>query len=395
MSWAANRTATRSEDVAYSLMGIFDVNMPLLYGEREKAFSRLQEEIIRRTHETTFLAWSIDNDPKDLLLARSPADFVGAKERRVDPVVDSRSTFGLTNVGLEIEGKIIRVKPDIYGLLIGVTPETGYFLTFVTLNQSNVGLKTGICELNGPLLVWYKERKVTILRTSVPRIGSDLDDWPENFGFTIKAEAGVSVRPIEVEYGEFEYGLVALGEVKNEIKIHTHKWSAPVESSSKLTCAFDGEMRPATAKISCTTGSEWTFYIDLSFDFDFRPCALLYKGDSNGRVWEISDSVGANKSATDLDQREHKWTHVLDDDRRSTSFFLRAEGHRMVFAKVPESLAYGECSVWASFAPPSYNDFGLDYWTFAMSTVKPEPEVQSEDGSTDTDTGEDEHEGED
>ncbi|KAF2633882.1 HET-domain-containing protein, partial [Macroventuria anomochaeta] len=33
MSWAAERKATRSEDIAYSLLGLFDVNMPLLYGE--------------------------------------------------------------------------------------------------------------------------------------------------------------------------------------------------------------------------------------------------------------------------------------------------------------------------------------------------------------------------
>jgi hypothetical protein len=41
MSWAANRETTRTEDVAYCLMGIFDVNMPLLYGEGNKAFIRL------------------------------------------------------------------------------------------------------------------------------------------------------------------------------------------------------------------------------------------------------------------------------------------------------------------------------------------------------------------
>ncbi|KAH8668817.1 heterokaryon incompatibility protein-domain-containing protein [Xylariales sp. PMI_506] len=40
MSWAANRHCTRVEDVAYSLMGLFDVNMPLLYGEGDKAFTR-------------------------------------------------------------------------------------------------------------------------------------------------------------------------------------------------------------------------------------------------------------------------------------------------------------------------------------------------------------------
>lgn len=45
-SWAKDRQTTREEDKAYSLFGIFDVQMPLLYGEgKEKAFQRLREEI--------------------------------------------------------------------------------------------------------------------------------------------------------------------------------------------------------------------------------------------------------------------------------------------------------------------------------------------------------------
>jgi len=47
MSWASGRTTTRPEDIAYCLMGLFDVNMPILYGEGEKAFIRLQQEIIK------------------------------------------------------------------------------------------------------------------------------------------------------------------------------------------------------------------------------------------------------------------------------------------------------------------------------------------------------------
>jgi hypothetical protein len=46
MSWAERRETTRKEDKAYSLLGIFDVHMPLIYGEgREKAFKRVREEI--------------------------------------------------------------------------------------------------------------------------------------------------------------------------------------------------------------------------------------------------------------------------------------------------------------------------------------------------------------
>jgi hypothetical protein len=45
MSWASNRRTTRVKDTAYCLLGNFNVNMPLLYGEEEKAFRRLQDEL--------------------------------------------------------------------------------------------------------------------------------------------------------------------------------------------------------------------------------------------------------------------------------------------------------------------------------------------------------------
>lgn len=59
MSWAARRCTTRPEDRAYSLMGIFGVNMVTLYGEgAEKAFYRLQEEILKQCiPDQSLFAW--------------------------------------------------------------------------------------------------------------------------------------------------------------------------------------------------------------------------------------------------------------------------------------------------------------------------------------------------
>ncbi|KAI6147949.1 heterokaryon incompatibility protein-domain-containing protein, partial [Pisolithus tinctorius] len=57
MSWAADRETARMEDRAYSLLGLFDVNMPILYGEGEKAFRRLQLEIIRAFNDHSIFAW--------------------------------------------------------------------------------------------------------------------------------------------------------------------------------------------------------------------------------------------------------------------------------------------------------------------------------------------------
>lgn len=57
MSWAAGRETTREEDLAYCLLGLFSVNMPLLYGEGPRAFMRLQEEIMKISDDRTIFAW--------------------------------------------------------------------------------------------------------------------------------------------------------------------------------------------------------------------------------------------------------------------------------------------------------------------------------------------------
>ena len=83
MSWASQRETTRIEDMAYCLLGIFDVNMALIYGERMKAFSRLQETIIQATGDLSILAWTDtrpDCPPYAGFLAESPGQFTACTE---------------------------------------------------------------------------------------------------------------------------------------------------------------------------------------------------------------------------------------------------------------------------------------------------------------------------
>ncbi|RPD63833.1 HET-domain-containing protein [Lentinus tigrinus ALCF2SS1-6] len=58
MSWASERQTTRVEDEAYSLLGIFGIHMPTIYGEGNQAFIRLQEEILRRIPDQSLFAIS-------------------------------------------------------------------------------------------------------------------------------------------------------------------------------------------------------------------------------------------------------------------------------------------------------------------------------------------------
>lgn len=71
MSWAAKRRTTREEDRAYSLLGIFQVNMPLLYGEGSRAFRRLQEEILKTTEDPTIFAWGVSSPRREHLLHKN------------------------------------------------------------------------------------------------------------------------------------------------------------------------------------------------------------------------------------------------------------------------------------------------------------------------------------
>ncbi|OBZ69553.1 hypothetical protein A0H81_10519 [Grifola frondosa] len=57
LSWAADRETTRDEDQAYSLMGLFGIHMPTLYGEGQHAFIRLQQEIMRNSNDHSVFAW--------------------------------------------------------------------------------------------------------------------------------------------------------------------------------------------------------------------------------------------------------------------------------------------------------------------------------------------------
>lgn len=121
MSWAARRQTTMVEDLAYCLLGIFDIGMPLLYGEGARSFRRLQEEVIRNTPDLSIFAWRQPHTPQydfELkkkwessvrycgMLAPSPACFypcimAGSKN------TTNLEEFATTNVGIKTEIRII------------------------------------------------------------------------------------------------------------------------------------------------------------------------------------------------------------------------------------------------------------------------------------------------
>lgn len=101
MSWASHRETKRKEDKAYCLLGILGVHLPLLYGEGENAFRRLQEELIKISDDESIFAHSGHN-----LLARGPHEFTDTGQ-----VIVLRKSisapYSITNAGLHIHMRVI------------------------------------------------------------------------------------------------------------------------------------------------------------------------------------------------------------------------------------------------------------------------------------------------
>ncbi|KAK0620782.1 heterokaryon incompatibility protein-domain-containing protein, partial [Immersiella caudata] len=107
MAWAANRVTTREEDIAYCLLGIFGISMPLLYGEGQKAFKRLQEEIIKVSDDHSILAFTTELS-EGTVFAHHPSAFT--KGRHIHPNFAHKLTapFSMTNAGLSITTPLIQ-----------------------------------------------------------------------------------------------------------------------------------------------------------------------------------------------------------------------------------------------------------------------------------------------
>ncbi|KAI6016648.1 hypothetical protein BKA83DRAFT_681852 [Pisolithus microcarpus] len=64
LQWASLRRTTRPEDIAYSLFGIFNVHLPVMYGESaENALGRLLAEIVSQSGDILVLDWVGEPSP--------------------------------------------------------------------------------------------------------------------------------------------------------------------------------------------------------------------------------------------------------------------------------------------------------------------------------------------
>ncbi|KAH9855752.1 hypothetical protein C2E23DRAFT_882548 [Lenzites betulinus] len=178
MSWAARRVTTRTEDEAYSLMGIFGVNMPTIYGEGRLAFVRLQEEILKEIPDQSIFVWEnrggawatdfqhMENEHPRALLATSPADFVHSAHVRTISSYERflpqgfhvpPPSYFVTAYGLRATFPILTLSPSTaLALLACVTLDNDRIVALVLRRDPRSGLFVVGDSMHMDAGLWYK-----------------------------------------------------------------------------------------------------------------------------------------------------------------------------------------------------------------------------------------------
>lgn len=257
MSWAARRKTTRIEDQAYSLMGLFNVNMPMLYGEGEKAFIRLQEEIIRYSADQSIFVWpgiisrydkaemyDVTYRRLEGLLATSPAAFSLCGDIVWEAGVSTQRPFSVTNLGLSVELLLRQCSMDVYEARLNcfVESDSGRKPIAIFLRQTDQDGQFVRHIHNGALTgIWEeKTREQLDVRVNVVQGQKSLSK-PSKHMVMISCD------------GKFS--------------INTRHFIAP-RSFVPLGDYGDGV---ASLAVPAGVHGSWTMSLDFRFDFHFNP----------------------------------------------------------------------------------------------------------------------------
>ncbi|KAI1083454.1 heterokaryon incompatibility protein-domain-containing protein [Whalleya microplaca] len=113
MSWAAKRETREKEDIAYCLLGLFGVKMPLKYGEGDiNAFRRLQEEILKTSSDQTIFAWEVRENTFNCgegvrMLAPSPICFAASGDFVRAETCQDTTPIAVTDEGVTLNAPVL------------------------------------------------------------------------------------------------------------------------------------------------------------------------------------------------------------------------------------------------------------------------------------------------
>ncbi|KAG8528385.1 uncharacterized protein KY384_007303 [Bacidia gigantensis] len=333
MSWASSRETSRVEDMAYCLLGLFDVNMPLLYGEGEKAFVRLQHEIIRGSDDESIFAWTWA--PFGLrrsgILAPHPSAFKQSANIVTCPrsfYLTPNSFHEMTNKGLRIQLPVVEEKKSI----LNDNDSQG---SKSALKSFKVALACRRdTDANARLCIYLEQEG----NTPCFRVKPDALDKFEGKSVSLRdfyITSKITIQPME----HFRSRVSSSDPPKNDIKViltpnakaefpdiyDLSEDSPSLQSNDSQTLlspspspsltVYNGlERRVGLDNLKGTQILiDWTQWPDSDFGLPFRICKLKKSGTFDKGMPEQDDlETLANLTATQL----HTFLHPLGEDRK-------------------------------------------------------------------------------
>ena len=286
MSWAANRVTTREEDRAYSLMGLFDVNMPMIYGEREKAFLRLQQCIIQKSKDESIFAWVMEfpGNTKTFsgLFAPSPLAYASCSE-----IVQTQGSHGFSESNGELSMRLRlfphssetycavlnctdRAYPDSKAfIMIGRTSSEGEYVRVADMKRASRGL--------------IKSKRWARLQERQIRVPEDPVNPPVNifYGFWLQ-----TVLPSG--YGEFQTTILSHSQTPETDRICQHEYRQGIAGIVKI----EPSKKPGFFQRS---NIRW---ISFSFDSEFNPTIWLTRWDNEQIQNMFSEAIASGPQSS-------------------------------------------------------------------------------------------------
>ncbi|KAJ6286789.1 heterokaryon incompatibility protein-domain-containing protein [Bipolaris maydis] len=259
LSWASHRNVTREEDETYSLMGLFDVNMPLLYGEgREKAFVRLQEAIYNATADhSMFLFRYSQHKFSQPLLANSPKSFCDSWRTQAHEQIMTTVTSSRNEVSTILPILAYREISSKLEFLDGATPRVNVTHVAV-LNHTLKKYPQGALCL---LLQRRSDLDSSLRLQALPVILPDLGDFVSRLQ---KTKLLICPGPGKLTYQD---PIDAVFSIHSDL-FHVEAWDVKGSKSHSLVSAQTGQnsefkIRTISCGIVCSQDSELLLTIRL------------------------------------------------------------------------------------------------------------------------------------
>lgn len=189
MSWAAGRTTQMVEDIAYSLLGIFNVNLAPQYGEGVKAFLRLQNAIMSDfgTMDESLFAWQLPPNRELRCFRRGNTPGPKFAESQWGLLAPSPDCFAYSGDTLVDPRRVkLRINGGFHQNSQGITVTAGYGdgKNFLGLNKSSISL---------PLNCWKITREGSLETVVLELKGSSSKGWCRTDCETLRSSSRASI----------------------------------------------------------------------------------------------------------------------------------------------------------------------------------------------------------